>query len=469
MTRQYNNQGRDQINVENVYLNFTARFNEFPSIESQEIPPARKVINYIGALLFLVAVLCWWFLLNIFSKCTFPFKRIFALILASIALMPSPSGKNKNLLERLWHEIEQQVQERLNLTKQDLEIGDVSQQEYSRLNKQALEVGLLKKLMEILTSGAKKKNQEIDKILEMLQQQEDHFSLNLRQVRKKIDPDLGKVQEILNTVGKSPVETDYERINAVLNSLVCKFTLAPTKPSPEQVENLLEELQQIVMNNPHNIHNSRTSTLLNVLNLLKWIASTDYSKPFEYEFKTEFNSARKRKAMELIVEQSLELLKAIIENVSDDTLDSIKLGIEEQWIAEILLYGFNSNNLAVVELALEIDWNKFNKWRNYSVSDGMVKVTWGHKPIEIDQIINRFNEVLKSNNLSTEWRVDYRSNIDEEEANEINRILGFRSSPVNWDQQGLEAQEETMRVQDLSELGVSLNFKPRKRKRYSRT
>lgn len=36
-----------------------------------------------------------------------------------------------------------------------------------------------------------------------------------------------------------------------------------------------------------------------------------------------------------------------------------------------------------------------------------------------------------------------------------------------WDQQGLEAQEETMRIQDLSELGISLNFKPRKCKRYS--
>ncbi|NJO78783.1 MAG: hypothetical protein HC827_09795 [Cyanobacteria bacterium RM1_2_2] len=462
------NNGRDQ-NVINQpgTVNFVTNviIDGFPSIESQDIPPARKIINYIGALLFLIAVLCWWSLLNLFSKCAFPFKRIFALVLASISLMPTPSGESENVLSALWREVEQQVKEKLNLTKQDLEIGDISQQEYSRLNKQALEVGLLKKLIEILTSGAKNKSQDIDRVLEILQQQEDHFSLNLRQVRKKIDPDLGKVQEILNTVGKSPVEVDYERINAVLNSLVCKFTLA-SKPSPEQAENLLEELQQIVMNNPHNIHNSRTGTLLNVLNLLKWIASTDYSKPFEYEFKTEIDFARKYKAMELIVEQSLELLKAIIANISDNTLDSIKLGIEEQWIAEVLLYGFNSKG-ALVELALEIDWNKFNQSRNHSVSDGMVSVKWGNRPIEISKITNRFSEVLESNNLSTEWRVDYRSDIDEEKADEINRMLGFNNSPVNWDQQGLEAQEETRRVQDLSELGVSLNFKPRKRKRYS--
>jgi hypothetical protein len=232
---------------------------------------------------------------------------------------------------------------------------------------------------------------------------------------------------------------------------------------------LLEELQQIIINNPHNIDESRTGTLLNVLNLLKWIAATGCSEPFKYEFKTEFDSAKKHKAMELIVEQSLELLKSIIENVSDDILSAIRQGIEEQWIAEVLFYGFNLNNLAVVELALEIDWSKFNKWRNYSIFDGMVKVTWDNKPIEIEKTTNRFNRVLESNNLSTEWRVDYRSDIDEKRANEINEILSFRNSPVNWDQQGLKAQEETMRVQDLSELGVSLNFKPRKRKRYSRT
>lgn len=131
-----------------------------------------------------------------------------------------------------------------------------------------------------------------------------------------------------------------------------------------------------------------------------------------------------------------------------------------------MLYGFNSKG-AVVELALEIDWNKFNRCRNHSISDGMVKVTWGSRPIEISKITNRFDEILKSNNLSTEWRVTYRSDIDEERANEINKELGFTNSPVDWDQQGLDAQEETMRVQDLSELGVSLNFKPRKHKQYS--
>ncbi|WNZ23154.1 hypothetical protein HJG54_10000 [Leptolyngbya sp. NK1-12] len=385
--------------------------------------------------------------------------------IASIALMPSPSGGNKNLLERLWHEIEQQVKEKLNLTKQDLEINSISYQEYSRLNKQALEVSLLRKLIEILTSGAENKSQDIDKVLEILQQQEDQLSLNLRQVRKRIDPDLGKVQDLLKIIEKSPVELDYERINAVLNSLVGKFTLA-SKPSQEQAEDLLEELRQIIVDNPHNINTSRIGTLINVLQLLKWIAATEYSKPFEYEFKTEFDSARKHKAIELLVEQSLKLLKAIIKN-SDDALNSIRLGIEKQWIAEVLLYGFNSKDLAVVELALEIDWNKFNKWRNHSVSDGMVKVRWGNQPIEISKITSRFNNVLESNDLSAGWRVAYRSDIDEEEANEINQILGFRNSPVNWEQQGLEAQEETMRVQDLSELDISLNFKPRKRKRYS--
>jgi hypothetical protein len=454
MTRQYNNWGNDQYNIESLNINVAIpNFPDSPPTELQEMPLSRRIFNYITILISLVAILIWWFLLGLFVKGSFPWLEIFSLIKAAL------KGYNS-----LWREIKRQYEEKIKSNLEEINATDY--RGYSYLNKQGSEVSLLRTLLEILTSGTKNRNQDLDKILEILQKQEETISLTLKQLRKTFDPELDKLQNFLASIQYSELEADYKKVSKVLDSLVYKFALIPN-PSPQNAKDLLEELQQIILDNPYKIDISRLETLRNVLQLLKWIVATDYRNSFEYEFKTEFDSARKHKAIELIVEQSLELLKAIIGNVSDATLSAVRRGIEEQWIAEVLLYGFNSKNLAVVELALEIDWNKFNKWRNYSVSDGMVKVRWGNSPIEINKITNRFNNVLESNNLSTEWRVDYRSDIDEEEANEINEELGFRNSPVNWDQQGLEAQEETTRIQDLSELGISLNFKPRKRKRYS--
>jgi hypothetical protein len=50
---------------------------------------------------------------------------------------------------------------------------------------------------------------------------------------------------------------------------------------------------------------------------------------------------------------------------------------------------------------------------------------------------------------------------------EINRRLRMQNAPVEWDEQSIEAQEEKAKVQDLSELGIGLYFKPRKNKHYS--
>jgi hypothetical protein len=104
------------------------------------------------------------------------------------------------------------------------------------------------------------------------------------------------------------------------------------------------------------------------------MAATEYKNSFEYEFKTEVDFARKCRAIDLIVEQVTEVFKRMLPDISPETLDSIELGIEEKWLSEFLIYGMNNKGKAVVELALEVDWNKFNKWRNYSSSGGLVKI-----------------------------------------------------------------------------------------------
>ncbi len=467
MTRQYNNQGRDQINIENLNLNIVSQLiSEFPSIESQEVPPLRKVFNYIGGLFFLIIVLCWWFLLNFFTKCTFPFKRIFALILASLALMPNPTKEDRNGLNMLWHEIEQQCREKLSLTQQDLEIDNINRREYNRFNEEASETWVLKNLIKILTSGSRSKSQEVDRVLEILQKQEDAISSNLRQLRKKLDPTLDDLREILNKLNEPSAETDYQRINKILNALVYKFTLRST-PSREQAENLIEELRQVIVENTHNIDVSRIGTLHSVLQLLKWLAATGYSQSFEYEFEAEVDLARREKAIELIINQATEALRKIIKDISDETLESVELGIRNKWLDEISIYGFTGRGLAVVELSLDIDWNKFNMWRDRSVHDGMVRIKWNRKvAIEIDATMDRLNNRMQAHNLSPSWRVSIAPGFTEQEEETILRTLKMQHSPVYWDEQGIKDEEEKTRVKDLTELGVGLYFKPRKHKKY---
>lgn len=452
MDQQNLNYGRDQ-NIINQPGTVIINVPDPSSIGLQEVPPARRIINYIGALIFLVFTLFWWFLLGLFAKREFPFKRIFDLIFAVF------QGEKRGL-EGLLEEIGYQCREKINSNRQDLEINSIDRREYNRLSKQESEVWILKNLIEILTNGSYTRDRKADKILELLQKQQDRLSLNLKQLNKKFDPDLEKIQKFWIRIieGQSHIEIDYKKINQILNSLIYKFTLT-AQPSQQEAKDLLEELRQIIINNPHNIDVSRLETLHNVFQLLKWLAATGYSEPFEYEFKVEVDSARKHKAIELIVEQVIEFLKETIANVSTKTLESIELGIKSQWIAEILVYGVNNRGLAVVELVLEIDWSKFNNWRNYSISDGTVKITWGSKvATEINRTMNRFNDFLQRNSLTSDWRVSYSPGLDEEE---IDKILGFHNSPIYWDEHGIEAPDEKLRIQDLAELGVGLYFKPR--------
>jgi hypothetical protein len=471
MGQQNVNYGRDQ----NIYNQPQGIYNntfvnivvpELPSIESQEIPPFRKVINYIGGLFFLVIVLCWWLLISPFVKCKFPFKRIFALILASLRLMPSQNGAGSSL-SMLWHEIKQQCEEKLGLTRQDFEVSDISQREYTRFNEEASEIWLLRNLIKILTAGSINKNQQIDQVLEILQKQEDSISLNLRQLRKKLDPTIESLREVLTKLNHSPLEIDSQKVTRVLNSLIRKFALY-SNPTREQAESLIEELKQIISENPYGVDESGLEALQNVLQLLNWLAATGYNQPFEYEFKAEVNSARRERAIEVIVDQIEELLKRTIKDISDEAMESVEKGIRNQWLSEIAIYGFNYMNLAVVELALEVDWKKFNAWRSQSIYEGTVKIKWGRKvATEIDSTIERFNKFLQIANLTSEYRVEVSPGFTEEEAEEICRILGMNTSPVYWNEQGIKAEEEETTIQDLAELGVGLYFKPRKHKEYS--
>lgn len=463
MSREYKNYGHGQLNIENNSGEINLNLSLLPdldlvSLEDQALSPSRRMINYIEALIFLIAVLCWWFLLGLFSRQEFPLKRIFDLLWSTFR------GK------RLSQTTQDFYDEKRNLVVQDFSIQDIGRQEYRHLSREKSETRVLRTLIQILTSGSSQTNQEVEKVLEILQKQEDFFAQEVGVLKKKFDADFEKLQKGWEKFveGRSQVETDYKQMNQFLNSLVYKFVWS-SQPSRQQAEYLLGELRQFVVENPHGIDFSRLETLHNVHQLLNWIAATGYvNQQFQYEFKSEVDAVRECRAIALIIEQTFELLQSIkIKDFHNDYLNSIKRGIENQWIGEILLYGFNDEDLAVIELSLEIDWIKFNSKRNYSLRDGMVRITWNDKmAAEIGKISSRFNAFLESNHLYAGWRVGYPPGTSEAEAERIRKELGFENAPVLWDEKGIEAREESMKIRDLSELGIGLYFKPRRNRRY---
>ena len=97
-----------------------------------------------------------------------------------------------------------------------------------------------------------------------------------------------------------------------------------------------------------------------------------------------------------------------------------------------------------------------------------MKVRWNKKvALEIEKVVERFNTFLQSNVLEADWRVECAPGFTEKEINDILAKLEMENAPVYWDEKTIEMQREEATVQDLSELGVGLHFRPRKRKHYS--
>ena len=274
----YQRAERDLYNIEN--LSGTLLINNAPDLflrELQGIAPVTRLRIYFTALLFLSSILCWWLLLGLFTKCEFPFKQIFNLLVDSFF------GEEKGL-NGLCKGVGDLYRERVTLNPKDLSRGDINLQRYNRLNKEKSELYVLRILIKILASGSRNETQEIAKAIEILKKQEAAAFVELDILRKKLDVGLDKVQRTWTKYaeGYSDLEIDYRKINEILDSLIYKFTLV-SSPSRDRAEDLLEELRQVIQENSHNIDTSRLETLQNVLQLLRWIASTDYNEVFEYE------------------------------------------------------------------------------------------------------------------------------------------------------------------------------------------
>jgi len=121
------------------------------------------------------------------------------------------------------------------------------------------------------------------------------------------------------------------------------------------------------------------------------------------------------------------------EDLTDDSLAGIMSGIEKTWIEWVHVYGFDAGGQARSQLTMHIDWSKYQV--HIRAGQNMVQIDhrWsGDTAIEVQEIMQLFNEFALSNRLRTEWQIAYRADLGSRN-DELNKLLGFkRADPVRW-------------------------------------
>lgn len=93
-------------------------------------------------------------------------------------------------------------------------------------------------------------------------------------------------------------------------------------------------------------------------------------------------------------------------------LNSIEKGIENQWIAKVNVYAFDSQKLCRGQLIFEIDWDRYNSF----ISSGRAKVSLDdprhftkdeNLAVEVEEAVRLFNKFVDRNNLDVRWAVSY--------------------------------------------------------------
>jgi len=142
-------------------------------------------------------------------------------------------------------------------------------------------------------------------------------------------------------------------------------------------------------------------------------------------------------------------------DIGESTLEKIDVGIRNQWIETISVYGLDARNRCHAELELEIDW------LNYSVQVALQGETVSVKKTifaednlapEVSNCIRVFNQAVIEECLSTIWAVSYPKELDRAY---INRKLGFSPCPSpTW---AGKIRKKTFPVEELPELTVTFS------------
>jgi hypothetical protein len=150
----------------------------------------------------------------------------------------------------------------------------------------------------------------------------------------------------------------------------------------------------------------------------------------------------------------LELIKTQVRialrrttNISIETLqNTFDRGLDNRWIAKIIICGVDSKNYCRAQLILEIDWDKYDLQLARGKATIAIDGRWkDDSAIELDEIVALFNKCVSEYSLTTKLQTRHPKGLSDE----VYRKLGLvDAEPITW-QRGWSSQ-----IPELPELRV---------------
>ena len=486
-------QGADAETIRQVLQQVVAENTDFAQIELPPIEANYRLIHYVITFLSLLGNLITWILLGFFAKSEFPIDYVWKLI---VACLKGPEYFSKVLNKeqlKLY-----QIQQNAFLLEEKIKKGISGLNE---LNKREYSIDILEKTIKRLYKEIESRDESISRIIRKLERQKRLIQINLEPLKQREDPKLYKLEKLLQiiTEGKTLLEKDFERIEHILKSLSDKYNVSLQTPSTDLASNLLEELNQIIDINSKNMEFSRLLTLKRVLYLLQWVYSSqdksycpnsslikfdnineefflsDSANYYLDDPSTPDNNVNQNininiadnseESQPRIINREywINLVNAQIEKALTETnaasptwIEKVKQGIIKEWIKRVSIYGFDTQNLARIELAYDIDWNnQETKFWNSGSSE---------RAISLDEAIEKFKLFSLERTLVVDFRVFY---INPENSDFYNEKLGFRrAEPVKWATQGkvvtslIQELQKLVGIELFPKISIEVNFGP---------
>ena len=482
MSQQNNNFGGDQnvINQpENVHFYVQGNSARLPPLNKAR--PDEYLLNYILTILSLISFLFTWIALGLFAKSEFPVPFVWDLLITCIK-------HPRNVPEA----INNKQQSIIGLNDAVLRARRDTVSENSRLNKLDAKIILLDELIKLLYRESKDE-EPVAKVLRTLEKKQAQILVDLEPLREKHDPSLYKLRKISKILSEEKLESEqaHECLDRTLNNLIEKYDVKTSPPSDGSISSLVRDLKNFIVLNPENMKRSRLKPLDHTLSLIQWtfsLENTSYSPDFttgnqnttasfpeeqvalEEEFPVqgvssnlyqEFADAycENNPDLEDITEKpygyfinepwlnainsQIKKLLTTTTDITTEWVDKVVVAMTNEWIYKVSVYGFNREEKAEVELALNIDWDNM---------EFTLQVDANNKSVILDDLILEFLKLTTEDNMTTDWRVHHVEPRDPG----MNR-LGFCPASVFWARTGKLSKVFSG---SLSRLSIELNFGP---------
>ena len=235
-------------NTNNTYI-YVVSLSEFlkPLGISNGIKKS-NFINYLLTLLLLLGVSLGWFLLEIFTRCKFPFPYIISLVKALFGI------KDKNELKCDEHN--------------EKKTSDLDKFYY--LHNQESQIWILSNVISILSEGRKDPNLKILDAIEILEEQRNEISQELLILKNKYYPTLANIQNKLDEILPRG-NRDLELLQKLIRRLIRKYTQISRKASSQEISSFIKDVDEALQKNEININPTHLKILNEIKNLAIWL------------------------------------------------------------------------------------------------------------------------------------------------------------------------------------------------------